>query len=228
MQQVSMLLNLVFGLTTVITIVIFFNASKKSKPFLTIVLVWALLQMAIGLTNFYANGFAIPPRFAFLIIPPVIFIIILFVSKKGRAFVDSLNVKQLTLLHTIRIPVELVLYFLFMAKTIPQIMTFEGKNFDVIAGVTAPIIYYFGYVKNKLPKLVLIIWNIACLALLLNIVVIAIFSANTPFQKFGFTQPNIAIAHFPFNWLASVIVPLVLLAHLATLRQLFKKRINNF
>ena len=64
------------------------------------------------------------------------------------------------------------------------------------------------------------IWNFISLGLLLNIIFIAILSAKTPLQQFAFDQPNIAIGHFPFNWLPSIIVPIVLLSHLATIRQL--------
>jgi hypothetical protein len=41
-----------------------------------------------------------------------------------------------------------------------------------------------------------------------------------PFQQFAFDQPNIAVLYFPFIWLPSCVVPLVLLSHLAAIRQL--------
>jgi hypothetical protein len=222
MEQVSVFLQAAFVVITLLSVFQFYRATKQSTLFLIIVSVWMTIQLFIGLTDFYVNETSLPPRFALLIIPPLISIIILFTTKKGRFFINGLDAKELTLLHAIRIPVEIALYYLFIAKTIPQEMTFEGRNFDIIAGITAPIIYYFGYVKNIIPKPILIAWNIICVGLLLNIVVVAILSVNTPFQQFGLAQPNIAIAHFPFNWLASVIVPLVLLAHLASLRKLIK------
>ncbi len=224
MEQVSTILQLIFITLTLLTVLQFYRAKKQSKIFLVIIFIWMLLQLLLGLTNFYANGFIMPPRFALLIAPPLIVMIIMFITAAGKKFIDSLNITQLTLLHAIRIPVEIILYFLFVAKTIPQIMTFEGRNFDILAGLTAPVIYYFGFVKNKIPNSFLVIWNLICLALLLNIIIIAILSAATPFQQFGFNQPNIAIAHFPFNWLASVVVPIVLFSHLATLRQLILQR----
>jgi hypothetical protein len=222
MEQVSNTLQAAFIIITLLSVLQFYRATKKSKIFLIIIAAWMIIQLFIGLSDFYLDTKSLPPRFALLIFPPLVCMIILFFTKKGNAFIDSLNVKQLTLLHVIRIPVEIVLYYLFIAKTIPQEMTFEGRNFDIIAGITAMIIYYWGYVKNNITKPILIAWNILCIALLLNIVVIAILSINTPFQQFGFTQPNIAIAHFPFNWLASVVVPLVLLAHLVSMKKLIK------
>jgi hypothetical protein len=223
MEKLSLILHASFVIITLLTVLQFYRATKQSKSFLVIATIWMLIQLFIGLTNFYVDITSLPPRFALLVFPPFLFIIILFVTKIGKTFIDSLDVKQLTLLHAIRIPVEIALYYLFIAKTIPQEMTFEGRNFDIIAGITAPFIYYFGYVKNNISKPILIAWNILCFGLLINIVVVAILSVNTPFQQFGFTQPNIAIAHFPFNWLACVIVPLVLLAHLVSLRKLVKQ-----
>ena len=62
-----------------------------------------------------------------------------------------------------------------------------------------------------------------CLGLLANIVVNALLSTPTPIQKFAFDQPNIAILNFPFSWLPTFIVPIVLFGHLASIRQLFKQ-----
>ena len=64
--------------------------------------------------------------------------------------------------------------------------------------------------------------NFICLVLLLNIVINALFSAPSPLQKFAFDQPNIAILNFPFSWLPTFIVPIVLFGHLTSIRQLTK------
>ena len=160
-----------------------------------------------------------PPRFFLLIVPPLLFIVILFFTVSGRKFIDDLNLKYLTLLHTIRVLVELVLFWLFLHKVVPQIMTFEGRNFDIFSGLTAPVIFYFGFIKKTLPNKILLLWNFICLGLLINIVAIAVLSAPFPFQQLGFDQPNIALLYFPFIWLPCCIVPLVLLSHLAAIRQ---------
>jgi hypothetical protein len=113
---------------------------------------------------------------------------------------------------------------LFTYKFVPQLLTFEGRNFDIISGLTAPIIYYYGFVKNKLnPKLILT-WNIACLLLLLNTVANAVLSTPFKFQLFAFDQPNVAVLNFPFNLLPSFIVPIVILSHLAFIRSYVKRK----
>lgn len=68
------------------------------------------------------------------------------------------------------------------------------------------------------------LWNLICLGLLLNIVVLAILSAPSPFQILAFDQPNIAITHFPYVWLPSVVVPIVLFSHLVAIRYFYKKK----
>ncbi len=220
MENLPAYISIVFALTTIFTVGLFYKATNNSKPILIILLMWLALQSAIALTGFYTITDTIPPRFLLLVFPPLLFIIALFITSKGRQFIDSLDIKTLTILHTVRIPVEIVLFWLFVGKTVPELMTFEGRNFDILSGLSAPIIFYFGFIKKQIDKKLILLWNFICLALLINIVANAVLSAPFPFQQFAFDQPNIAVLYFPFNWLPSCVVPLVLLSHLATIRQL--------
>ena len=85
---------------------------------------------------------------------------------------------------------------------------------------------------NSIPALICILScmliQILCLGLLLNILVIAILSAQTPFQKFAFDQPNIGVTFFPFIWLPGIVVPIVLISHLAAIRQLIENRKDKY
>ncbi|SMO65333.1 hypothetical protein [Solitalea koreensis] len=222
MENLPLYVSIVFVLTTMLTVFIFYKAAHNSKMVLIILSAWLIPQGIISFTDFYTKTDSIPPRFALLVFPPVLFIILFFTTTKGRKFIDSLDVRILTILHVVRIPVEVVLLWLFLYKVIPQLMTFEGRNFDILSGLTAPVIYYFGYVKKQIGKTALLFWNILCLGLLFNIVINAVLSAPFPFQQFAFDQPNIAVLYFPFVWLPCCVVPLVLFSHLATIRQLLK------
>jgi len=224
MENLPAYISLVFGLTTILTVALFYKATNYSKITLIILLTWLALQTAIGLSGFYTVTDSIPPRFLLLALPALLLIIGLFTTSKGRQYIDGLDVKTLTILHTIRIPVEIVLFWLYVNKAVPELMTFEGRNFDILAGLTAPVIFYLGYIRNQLNRKVILIWNFICLGLLINIVVNAVLSAPFPFQQFAFDQPNIAVLYFPFNWLPSCVVPLVLFSHLAAIRQLLNDR----
>src|SRR5688572_14184992 len=220
MENLPVYIKVVFVLTTFLTIFLFHRATQQSTLTLGILFIWLGFQSFIGVSDFYTNTATVPPRFLLLVGPPLLFIIVLFLIPSGKAFLDALNLKNLTLLHTIRIPVEIVLFWLFLHRGIPELMTFEGRNFDILSGITAPLIYYFGFVKSWLNTKILILWNLICLGLLINIVANAVLSVPTVFQKFAFDQPNVAILYFPFVWLPACVVPLVLLSHLAALRQL--------
>ncbi len=227
MEQLPGYISIVFILTSILTISLLFKSINYSKSIIIAVLLWLGFQAAIALTGFYTVTNTVPPRFGLLLLPPIIFIVVIFLTKTGRQATDTFDVKILTLLHIIRIPVEITLYYLFLHKVVPRVMTFEGRNFDILCGLTAPFVYYFGYLKHVLSRKVLLGWNIVCLMLLANIVVTAVLSAPFRFQKFGFDHPGIALFYFPFVWLPGFIVPAALFAHLVTLRQLANKKLNH-
>ena len=196
--------------------------SRSVVPFIIIV-AWLILQAVLASTGFYNDNMSLPPRFALAGAPALLFILFLFVTPGGRKFIDSLPLSTLTWLQVVRIPVEIVLYWLMLERTIPQLMTFEGRNFDILAGITAPIVAWLVFIENKLGYKFLLAWNIICLLLVLNIVINAVLSVQTPFQQFAFDQPNVAVLKFPFIWLPSFIVPVVIFSHLASIRQLLRK-----
>lgn len=224
MDKLPAYISLVFALTTFATVWLFYLATKSSTITLVILMLWLIVQTVIGLSGFYTITDTLPPRFLILILPPLLFIIALFVTSKGRKYIDSLDATSLTILHIIRIPVELVLFWLFIHKAVPKLLTFEGRNFDILSGLTAPLIFYFGFIRKQVGKKIILVWNIICLGLLFNIVAIAVLSAPFPFQRLAFDQPNIAVLYFPFIWLPCCVVPLVLLSHLATIRQLLYRQ----
>lgn len=221
MENLPFYIELVFLLTLAAAVYLFYRAANKSRTVLIILAAWIAVQGIIATTGFYTNEQTIPPRLALAVVPPLLAIVYLMTSKRGKQFVDSLNARTLMILHIVRVSVEMVLLWLAIHKTIPHLMTFEGRNFDIISGLTAPLIYYFGYVTGKLHRSLVLIWNLLCIALLVNVVTIAILAVPTPFQQLAFDQPNIAVLYMPFIWLPAVLVPLVLFSHLVCIRQLF-------
>jgi hypothetical protein len=228
-------ISIIFGLTTLAVLLIFIRIVKGSslevvRRKTTLIsfglIIWLALQAVLAISEVYKRDVnSLPPKIIlFGILPAIIVIALLFLTAKGRQFIDSLPLTRLTYLHIIRIPVEIVLLWLFLNKAAPQLMTFEGRNFDIISGITAPFIAYFGLTKCVLSRGIILLWNFVCLGLLLNIVINALLSAPSPIQKFAFDQPNIAILNFPFVWLPTFIVPLVLLTHLISIRRLLKNK----
>jgi hypothetical protein len=117
--------------------------------------------------------------------------------------------------------VEILLWALFTQNLLPEQMTFEGRNFDILVGLTAPLIAWL-YQHQKISKTIVIIWNLAGIALLLNIVIIAILSMPTPFRVFMNEPANTIVTKFPSVWLPALLVPLAYWLHALSLKQLFQ------
>lgn len=225
MNNLPMYIPVLFIITTMLTFLFISRAFRYSKLFITVIIVWLSVQALVATTGFYTQTSARPPKLLFALLPPIVAIVFLLTTSKGKKLTGDILLPSLTLLHIVRIPVEIVLFLLFINGVVPGIMTYEGSNFDIISGITAPFVYYFAFVQRKLSNKLIIAWNLLCLLLLSNIVITAILSAPFPFQKFAFEQPNIAVLYAPYIWLPSFIVPVVLFAHLVTIKKLiaFKK-----
>lgn len=235
LQNLSIYIIIAFLATVLLTLLLAYFTIKnadlqetrnKANFILIGMIAWIALQTILTINNVYnSNLNALPPKiFVFGVFPMIFLMISLFLTTKGRLFMDSLPLKNLTYISVVRIPVEIVLYFLFVERFIPEIMTFEGQNFDIVAGISALFVAYFGFNKNIPNKKLLLIWNFISFGLLMNIVITAILSAPSPFQKFGLEQPNIGILHFPVSLLPTFIVPVVMFSHLVAFRKLLKSQ----
>lgn len=224
MDHIPSYISLGWMLITFLTIGLLYRAARRARAVLLISLLWLLIQGAIAATGFYTETDGLPPRFTLAVLFPFSLIAVLFAAPAGRRFLDNLDPKALTQLHIVRMPVELGLYGLYLHGAIPELMTFSGRNFDILSGITAVFVAFAGTTHTRIGRNLLLGWNIACLALLFNIVIHAILSAPFPFQSLAFGQPNRAVLYFPYIWLPGYIVPVVLLAHLASLRQLIRLR----
>jgi len=75
-----------------------------------------------------------------------------------------------------RLPVELVLYQLFLQRIIPGIMTFRGWNFDILTGISAIPLTIYRVISPKGPgRTLLLLWNVTGILPLSVIVCIAFF-----------------------------------------------------
>ena len=227
-------ISIVFVLTVLLTLLMIYAAIKKSANeksnsiVITVILGlagWIIIQSQLAFNDFYNTDTKFfPPKFLLAVAPMFITIIFLFITKKGRAFIDRLPLLNITYLNIVRIPVELVLYWLALNKAVPELMTFAGRNFDILAGITAPFVAYVGFSLKKLNRKMILLWNFIALWLLINIVTNALLSAPFSFQRFAFDQPNIAVLYFPFILLPAFIVPVVLFGHLVSIRLLIGKK----
>lgn len=183
--------------------------------------VYLILMLTTGLLSLSGLLQLFPPLLIACIVVSATVTILLYKKHiKGQ----PVNEYYLLAIHSLRLPLELVLYRLYIAGKIPVLMTFEGWNYDIIMGISALFLLLYQSLRGSTGRLTVIVWN-ACGILLLTIVVaIAIFSSPLPIQQLAFEQPNIAVLEFPFCMLPVIVVPVVYLAHSIQLGQAIQKR----
>ncbi|MBS1796366.1 MAG: hypothetical protein JSS81_21120 [Acidobacteria bacterium] len=223
--------SITFILTAFLAVGFLFRAVKTTvfettpaRILIFILSFWIFFQAVLALNGFYLVEAGFPPRlFLFGAFPALLLIVLYFVFFR-RTFVERLPLRTLTLLSVVRIPVELVLFWLYRNQLVPQSMTFEGRNFDIVSGLAAIVVYFVAFRGGRVNRPLLIGWNLLGLVLLFNIVATAILAL----PAFNPGQPpetvNRAVLYFPFVWLPTIVVPIVLFSHLASLWKLFGKR----
>ena len=225
-EGLPLYLTVVFILTTAVTVGLFFYAiyragfdSAPAKLLLTFVSVWLVATAVLAWNGFFQNFEVVPPRTFAIGVWPFLALTIVYLLF-FRRFLGRLPLTALTMIHVIRIPVELCLLWLYQSGQVPIEMTFEGRNFDILSGITAPIVYFLAFRNGRVNRWLLFVWNLGALLLLTNIVTIAVLAFPSPFQMVGLNQPNIGVTYFPFIWLPAVIVPIVFFSHVASMSQI--------
>lgn len=209
------MLSLSFISISLLALYLFYYATGKNKMVLFLGSIWSLLLGIFSSLHYFENSWAWPPRFLFVPFGALLLCFLIY----RNIDLQKTNTRLLIAVHTLRLPIELVIYQLFVIKLAPKIMTFKGCNFDILVGISAILLlFYLCYTSRKIPNYLLLIWNGIGLLFLFTIVGIAVLSAPLPIQKFGFEQPNIAVFKFPYVFLPGLVVPLVALSNILTIQ----------
>lgn len=122
-------------------------------------------------------------------------------------------------LQTLRVPIELMLFGLYTAGRMPLHLTLEGRNVDVLVGLSAPVVAWLVH-SGRLGARALAVWNVASLACLANIVGMSITTMPGPLQRPWPGVSNVVVTEAPFVLLPALLVPVALFGHVLSLRQL--------
>ena len=182
--------------------------------------IWLVAISLVASTGFFSDFSFFPPRIGLVLVIPFIAILIITFSKGFKQLPVAVPSQWLIYIQSFRVLVEILIWMLFLAEVAPVQMTFEGRNYDILVGLTAPLIAYFCFTKKKWTILVAIVWNFAGLLILLNIVTIAILSMPSPIRVFMNEPANTIVSYFPIIWLPGILVPIAYSMHFFSLRQL--------
>jgi hypothetical protein len=188
-----------------------------------------LVTGLLALRGFFRDFSTIPPRPMILFIVGFTGMCILANRAQAMKWLAQIPQSWIILAQSFRIFVEILFFFLAKAALFPQIMTFEGRNFDILIGLSAPILGHFVDRADKAGKgakfyKLIFAWNIVGLLLVSNALMTALLSAPTPIQRF-FVEPSTAlVGHFPYIWLPAFVVPYAYLLHMLSLRKLLSSQ----
>lgn len=192
--------------------------------FLLSLFTWAIFVTGWSLSGKMGDFHSFPFNMGPVLVVPMVVILFFVFGKKTQPMIANLWQYDLVALQSFRISVELLLWRLFVLNEMPIQMSFEGRNWDVLTGITAIFVAYF-IKRRQMSKTVLIIWNLVGLGLLINIVSIAILSMPTPSRIFMNEPSNTIVTQFPVSFLPAFLVPLAYGLHFLSLRKLVKEGI---
>lgn len=144
--------------------------------------------------------------------------LVLAFGRVGARVAPFIPLWGLVAIQSFRLPLELAMHALVARGIMPVQMSYSGRNFDIITGATAIVVAILvkrGYAGRRLVA----IWNVVGLALLVNVVSVAI--ASMPLLRmFGDDRVVTFVTYPPFVWLPAVMVLAALAGHLVIVRAL--------
>jgi hypothetical protein len=183
---------------------------------------WLLLTGLLAAQGLLSDFSSLPPRLLIILLPPLILSLSLTFHPRLRELWQQTPMLWLIAFQVFRLPVEIFLWLLAHEGIAPPQMSFEGRNWDILTGLSAPVVAWLWLKRPAWRTPLALSWNLVGLALLLNIVSLAILSMPTAFQML---QPaNTFITRFPFVWLPAMLVPFAYTGHFLALRQVWLNR----
>ncbi len=180
--------------------------------------VWMAGTWAAAQAGVFQNWNQTPPPFAFLVAAIVLLSLVITFSSVGRRLAQCLPLWVLVGVQGFRLPLELAMHEMYERGVMPREMSYSGRNFDIVTGASAIVVALLVATGTGGGRLVAI-WNALGLALLINVVTVAIL--GTPrFQYFGPDRLNTWVTYPPYVWLPAVMVLAALAGHLIIFRAL--------
>ena len=187
---------------------------------LALSILWMDVTWSLAMAGVFADWDRTPPPFAGLVL--AVFLLAFAIAFSGvGARLAALPVWTLVAVQSFRFPLELAMHRMYERGITPAQMSYSGRNFDIITGITAIAVAALVWSGRGGLRLVAV-WNVLGLGLLLNVIGVAILSMPR-FAFFGPDRLNVWVAYPPFVWLPAVMVLAALAGHLIVFRALARR-----
>lgn len=172
----------------------------------------------------FLQDFSLPPRFPLLLVlPAFIFIAVVFYTHHKSTVLEAIPPSWLVYYQTFRIAIELLFLASVGAGLLHPEVTFEGYNYDLLFGISAPLIGFVVFNKRWFAQKVALCWNYLGLGVIA--IIIFLFVSTTFFPSIWGSTTSLAplaLTHFPFILVASFLMPSAVFMHVASIIQLKK------
>jgi hypothetical protein len=139
----------------------------------------------------------------------------------GRRLAAALPLSALVGFQSFRILVELLLHRAYTEGLMPVQMSYSGRNFDVVSGLTAAALaLWLATGRRSGTRRIVFLWNTLGVALLANILIVAMLSTPTPLRVFDNEPANVWIRDWPWVWLPAVMVLAAIVGHVLVYQRL--------
>lgn len=224
MSALFLLFVAAVGLMLVAAVVRYLPKGHKA-PALIGLAVWLAYGAALGYGGVIANADLRPPGLFYLLAPMIMFVMFMARSAVGHLVALSFPIWLLLGAQSFRLVVEVFLHGLWLDARLPTMMTFHGANFDILIGMSAPLMAWL-VVSRKVSDRVALGWNAVGIAMLANVAVRGVLTTPGPLHLISTEVPNAAIGAFPFSYIPGLMVPLALVLHVLSIRSL-RQRISD-
>ncbi len=179
---------------------------------------WIVFAAALGVSGIFANAALRPPAIFYVFIPTLALVAFLARSRAGAVIASSIPVAVLMGAESLRIIVELFLERLWHAGQLPTMLTFHGANFDILIGISAPVVAVLSTLR-AIDARAALIWNVVGIVSIANVVVRNVL-ISPAIHLISTAVPNAALGLFPYSFIPTLIVPLALVLHVLAIRSL--------
>jgi hypothetical protein len=180
------------------------------------VLAWLAITAFVASTGVLRRFDLTPPPFLAMVLAIAIIGVAVPFSRLGTLLIAGLPIWFLVGSQVFRFPLELLLHRAYVEGIMPVQMSYSGRNYDIVSGITAGVLGLW-LICRPLPRWVVTCWNILGFALLVNIVTVAIVSTPV-FAWFGADRLNTFVTYPPFVWLPAILVTAALMGHVLVWR----------
>jgi hypothetical protein len=179
---------------------------------------WLVVTLVLAASGVLRRFDLTPPPFAGLVIAVVVIGVSVSCSSIGTLLIRGLPLSVLVGAHVFRFPLELVMHEAYAEGVMPVQMSYSGRNLDIVTGITAGLLGLW-LSRAPVPPLIVHAWNVMGVALLVNVVGVALVS--TPVLRwFGDDHLVTFVADPPYVWLPAILVMAALMGHILVWRKL--------